>query len=222
MILSAAKIRDRMNDPYPRKLVVSPVLDATQQLQSGEGSMDLRLGQEFMLPDPAVLGCLDALDEAQAERELTGYLRAVHVSLGGTFVLHPRQFALAATLEYLRLPTDISAHVMGRSRWARVGLIIAMATYVHPGYAGCLTLELQNLGEAPIQLSPGFPIAQLLFEEVKPPHTQQPGQLACATGPEFWSLLSNSDLAKLTDLRRGHDTLTGDRGWTDHHAKKSD
>jgi len=213
VILSAEVIRQRMRDPIPNKLIVSPLLDAPGQLGTGSSSIDLRLGQEFMLADPAVLGYLDPLDEKQAENELAGYLRALHVSVGGALVLHPKQFALGATLEYLRMPLDLTAHVIGRSRWARVGLIIAMATYVHPGYSGCLTLEMQNLGDAPIELSPGYPVAQLVVEEVIASDEPDPTQLACAIGPEFWPLLSDTERAKLSALRSKRSRLTHDGRW---------
>jgi deoxycytidine triphosphate deaminase len=189
------------------------MLDRKKQLEEGAGSVDLRLGQDFALADPAMLCYLDPLE--QDEERLIGYLRAVHVSLGGRFVLHPRQFALGATLEYVRLPTTIAAHVIGRSRWARVGLIIAMATYVHPGYSGCLTLELQNLGDAPIQLSPGLAIAQLVLETVSPCDQADRSQIVCAVGPQFRTLMDKEEQGRLLALRKVHGSQTGDTGWPD-------
>jgi len=44
-------------------------------------------------------------------------------------------------------------------------LIIATASGVHPGFAGCLTLELTNLGELPIEMRPGMAICQLFLHE---------------------------------------------------------
>jgi deoxycytidine triphosphate deaminase len=153
--------------------------------------------------------------ENEDEEALIGYLRKTCLPLGGEFVLHPRQFALAATLEYIRLPRGLAGHVVGRSRWARVGLIIAMATFVHPGYSGCLTLELQNLGDIPMRLSPGFPIAQLILEEAETDRMIDPGQLTCAIGPEFLPLLSRKDKRKLARLWKTHRILSGDEGWAE-------
>ena len=59
------------------------------------------------------------------------------------------------------------AYVVGRSSWGRLGLIVATAIGVHPGFAGPLTLELRNLGETPLRLYPGQPIAQLFFHPVQ-------------------------------------------------------
>jgi dCTP deaminase len=50
---------------------------------------------------------------------------------------------------------------VGKSSLGRHGLIIETAPVVHPGFSGCLTLELANVGEIPIALYPGMEIAQL-------------------------------------------------------------
>ena len=61
------------------------------------------------------------------------------------------------------MPTNLAGYVIGRSSWGRRGLIIATAAGVHPGYTGCLTLELTNVGEIPMAIKPGFPICQLFL-----------------------------------------------------------
>ena len=90
-----------------------------------------------------------------------------YVRIGEGFYLHPKAFVLAATLEWIRLPSDRGAYVIGRSSWGRHGLIIATATGVHPGFTGCLTLELSNAGEIPIKVKPGSTICQIFIHEVK-------------------------------------------------------
>jgi deoxycytidine triphosphate deaminase len=84
-----------------------------------------------------------------------------YVPFGGTYILHPGHFVLGVTLEWLRLPRMYAGSVIGKSSWGRRGLIIATATGVHPGFTGCLTLEITNVGEIPIQISPGMLICQL-------------------------------------------------------------
>jgi dCTP deaminase len=61
----------------------------------------------------------------------------------------------------------LAAYVIGKSSWGRRGLIIATATGVHPGFKGCLTLELSNVGQLPIELKPGIEICQLFFHSVQ-------------------------------------------------------
>ncbi len=80
---------------------------------------------------------------------------------GEDFILHPRSFVLGVTLEWLRMPSNFAGYVIGKSSWGRRGLIIATATGVHPGFTGCLTLELSNIGDLPIAIRPGMTIAQL-------------------------------------------------------------
>ncbi len=59
-----------------------------------------------------------------------------------------------------------AAYVIGRSSWGRHGLIIATATGVHPGFTGCLALELANVGEIPITIKPGTTICQIFIQKV--------------------------------------------------------
>jgi dCTP deaminase len=74
-----------------------------------------------------------------------------------------RSLALVPTLEWLKLPPDLLGTVTARSTWAREGLSIATATLIEPGYQGIVTLELANLGQIPLALYPGLPIAQIAF-----------------------------------------------------------
>ncbi len=93
--------------------------------------------------------------------------RTHYVPFGKPFVLHPMTFVLAATLEWIRLPKSLAAYVVGKSSWGRCGLIIATATGVHPGFFGCITLELSNVGEIPIEVKPGYPICQLFVHTLE-------------------------------------------------------
>ncbi len=62
-----------------------------------------------------------------------------------------------------------------------------MASFVHPNYHGCLTLELQNLGGAAIALYPGLKVAHLVIMRTSAA-TESPKQIVCSTRPEFWGL----------------------------------
>lgn len=86
-----------------------------------------------------------------------------YVPLGHDFILHPNSFVLASTLEWLRMPRSLCGYVTGKSSWGRRGLIIETAPGVHPGFVGCLTLELANVGEMPIRLITGTKICQLFL-----------------------------------------------------------
>ncbi len=148
-----------------RELYVTPLLDPGRQI--GRGAIDLRLGTEFLLLKRVQS---PGLNPGELEPgELAEVQDRVTVPFGGELWLHPRHFVLAATLEYVGLPDDLSACVVGRSSWGRLGLLVATAVFVHPGFRGCLTLELANEGNAPICLSPGARVAQLEVHRLESP-----------------------------------------------------
>ncbi|MGA9389355.1 MAG: dCTP deaminase [Candidatus Sulfotelmatobacter sp.] len=168
MILSAEKIRDLLQDPHAdpaNRLVISPLLDPEKQLKPGTASVDIRLGQRFHVPLRAKLSQLDVMSPTH-QTDLLKYKDDTFVPIGDYFVLHPGQFVLGETLEWVHLPTDLVAFVVGKSTWGRDGLIIATAIGVHPNFSGILTLEISNVGEIPIYLYPGLAIAQLFLASV--------------------------------------------------------
>ena len=86
-----------------------------------------------------------------------------NVAFGNQFIIHPGQFLLGSTLEYLRVPRQLAGQVLNRSSWARTGLLVATAVSVHPGFTGALTLELVNSGTVPLKLITGSRICQLVL-----------------------------------------------------------
>jgi dCTP deaminase len=164
--LNGSEIRERLLRTEPdERLVVSPILGLKDQLRDDQASIDVRLGFQFALMAPSLI---DAVDEFEGGKSfsLSSLYKREYVPFGGRIVIHPHQFILAATLEYIRLPMDLMSYVIGRSTWGRLGLIVATAVGIQPGFAGTLTLELRNLGEAPLSLYPGQIVAQLFFHRV--------------------------------------------------------
>jgi len=97
-------------------------------------------------------------------------MQDVEVSDLQPFYLHPGEFALAATLEYIHVPYDLGCRLEGRSSWGRLGLLVhATAGFIDPGFSGNVTFELYNAGRLPIELKPGFRMAQLCFIELSDP-----------------------------------------------------
>jgi dCTP deaminase len=165
MLLKREDLDTAINDrPVESRLVVTPLL---RPAQIGEASVDLRLGPEFLLLRKTRKPGLDPTSLTQAE--LDEMQERVVIPYGDSIWLHPGHFVLAATLEFLRIPADLGAYVLGRSSWGRVGLIVATAIMVHPGFTGCLTLELINDGDSPICLHPGARIAQLAVHTLDGP-----------------------------------------------------
>lgn len=153
------------NKPLKERLIISPILNWDEQLQDGSGSVDLRLGSSFRVPKRSQLLSRDPLDH-KYEVEKGQFAEVIYVELGDYFILHPGQFALGLTLEWVRLPKNLGAFITGRSTWGRDGLVIETAAGVHPGYSGNLTLELTNVGEVPVILYPGLAYAQLFIFDV--------------------------------------------------------
>jgi dCTP deaminase len=121
-------------------------------------SVDLRLGDSFRV---FTNHKVSAIDLGDVPDNLTD---EVVVPQDGTFVIHPGEFCLGRTLEWVELPDDIVARIEGKSSLGRLGLIVhATAGFCDPGWQGTLTLELNNLTRVPIILRPGLEIAQLSF-----------------------------------------------------------
>ncbi|HEX3977018.1 MAG TPA: dCTP deaminase [Solirubrobacteraceae bacterium] len=121
-------------------------------------SVDLRLGDSFRVFHNHRA---TAIDLRQPPENLT---EEVIVPEGESFAIHPGEFCLGRTLEWVELPDDIVARIEGKSSLGRLGLIVhATAGFCDPGWKGTLTLELNNLTRVPIILHPGLEIAQLSF-----------------------------------------------------------
>ena len=86
------------------------------------------------------------------------------------FILHPGEFVLGRTLEWVELPDDLVARLEGRSSLGRLGLLIhSTAGYIDPGWKGTLTLELSNVATLPIALYHGMRIGQISFFRMSSP-----------------------------------------------------
>src|SRR3990172_4078309 len=168
MILKADRIakvlRDGQIPGAEDPFVITPSPQLADLEVSGSASVDLRLGTWFTSLRQARSAAI-TIDDGQTGTQAT---KTTYVTFGQDFFLHPRAFVLAVTLEWLRVPRDMAAYVVGKSSWGRCGLIIATATGVHPGFKGCLTLELSNVGEIPIGIKPGTTICQLFIHQVEP------------------------------------------------------
>jgi dCTP deaminase len=121
-------------------------------------SMDVRLDKFFRLFDNHKYPFIDPRTE---QDELT---RLVEVDPSEAFILHPGEFVLGSTFEFVTLPDDIAARLEGKSSLGRLGLLThSTAGFVDPGFQGHVTLELSNVATLPIKLWPGMKIGQLCF-----------------------------------------------------------
>ncbi len=181
-VLTKAQIVAAMSgEPPGRQMFITPLLNPDQ---IREASVDLRLGHEFIVFNRSLIDHIDPAASAEITKNIHRYQQRVRVRRREAFVLHPRQFVLGATLEYVVVPPSLQASVSGRSTWGRTGLVIATATTISPGYKGCITLELANEGLVPVVLRPGERIVQVTFAETKG-EAEYEGRYGYSTGPSF-------------------------------------
>lgn len=81
---------------------------------------------------------------------------------GAVCIIPPNSFALARSLEYFRIPRDILCLVIGKSTYARAGIIVNV-TPLEPEWEGFVTIEISNTTPLPVKVYANEGIAQVLF-----------------------------------------------------------
>ncbi|WP_299525276.1 dCTP deaminase [uncultured Methanobrevibacter sp.] len=159
-ILSDKTIKEYLKEG---KIVIDSLKDE-QQIQPS--SVDMRLGDEFKVFKVIRKPYIDPKDE----EDIADYMESSKVPEGEAFIIHPNEFALATTQEYVKVPDNLVARVEGRSSMGRLGVTMHVtAGYVDPGFEGRITLEISNIGAMPVALYPGQRVCQLVFETMTTP-----------------------------------------------------
>ena len=83
---------------------------------------------------------------------------------GDACVIPPNSFALARTIEYFRIPRSVITVCVGKSTYARCGIIVNVTPF-EPEWEGIVTLEVSNTTPLPARIYAGEGIAQVLFFE---------------------------------------------------------
>jgi dCTP deaminase len=155
MVLSDRDLKKALKT---RKIIIKPSPDLKEQL--GSNSIDLRLGNTFRVFDYSKFAFIDPYDK-QATQEVT---KEIKVKNGERFIIHPGDFVLGTTIEYLEVPDDLVGNLEGRSSIGRLGVIIhSTAASIECGFRGNITLELANMGKMPVALYPGMRICSVSF-----------------------------------------------------------
>jgi dCTP deaminase len=118
---------------------------------------DIRVADEFRVFTPG-LGDLAVVDPKQLET------RALVDFQGDVCIIPPNSFALARSLEYMRMPRNVLGTVLGKSTYARCG-IVTNFTPLEPGWHGYITIEISNTTPLPAKIYANEGIAQVLFFE---------------------------------------------------------
>ncbi len=140
--------------------------------QIGSCSIDLRLGNVFRIFKHTEVTHVDPREGVADE-----LMSVVTKTENEPFIIHPGEFVLGTTKEWVEIPRTLVARLDGRSSWGRLGIIIhSTAGSVQPGYTGQLTLEIANISKVPVKLWSGSRICQLTFERLSSPCEKSYGE----------------------------------------------
>ncbi len=137
------------------------VIDPLSLDQVGPASIDLHLGDEIrvMNDGPPVI---DVVDDADY-RTVTQVRR-----LDAPYLLHPGETIHGITRERIRLPGNVGGWLEGRSRFARLGLMIHVTSgFVAPGVNNRQVLEMSNVAGRPLAIHAGVRLCQLVLQRAE-------------------------------------------------------
>jgi dCTP deaminase len=188
------------------RLSIVPSPDLNELTTAGDASVDLRLGRWIVELRHSRASSLAVTKSATRQsrwevevNEVYRLSRYHFVPFGDRFILHPGRFVLGSTLEWLALPPSLAAFVTGKSSWGRRGLIIETAVGIHPRFSGCLTLEIANVGEVPLELTPGVEICQVFFHRITETKSRVASQFSGKRRPVFGIIKKDRILKRLTN-----------------------
>lgn len=146
------------------RITLKPKPNFTTQL--GSCTLDLQLGNIYRVFNHSKTPYIDP----QNPDTLKNITEEIRVKDGEAFTLHPGEFILAMTKEYIEMPDDLTGRLEGRSSIGRLGVVVhSTAANIECGFRGHITLELANMGRIPVMLYPGMRICSLSFDELTSP-----------------------------------------------------
>lgn len=187
------KVRDALslkNDSWIRERaadgMIAPFADG--QVKEADGvkvisyglssfGYDMRVADEFLIFSPAT-GEMTVVDpKAMDDRAMVRYQ-------GDVCIIPPNSFALARSVEYFRMPRNVLGICLGKSTYARVGVITNFTPF-EPGWEGYVTIEISNTTPLPAKIYANEGIAQVLFFEGDQPevtYADRKGKYQAQTG----------------------------------------
>jgi len=132
-------------------------IDPFDAEQLGAASIDLTLGDEIRVFEPGGAP-IDLRDDA----DYRDHTRIQ--SLRDAYVLDPGCTIHGITRERIELPTDLCGFLEGRSRFARLGLMIHVTSaFVQPGVSNRQVLEMSNVADRPLRIHAGVRLCQIVL-----------------------------------------------------------
>lgn len=135
-------------------------------------TVDLHLGDRFRVFSSHTIPYIDLSGSREQVNQAVEKVMGDEIAIaeGDTFVLHPGELALGATMESISVPADLVGWLDGRSSLARLGLMVHVTAHrIDPGWRGNIVLEFFNSGKLPLALRPGMPIGAMSFETMTSP-----------------------------------------------------
>lgn len=128
--------------------------------QIGAGSVDFTLSNEFSrIKESLKKGKIYDLNKI----EYTDLFEEIKAD---SMVLKPGELVLAKTLEHLTLAPDICGWIQGRSKYARLGISVHVASsFIHPGASNKQVLEIINFSPVQVTLHAGMKLCQIIFQK---------------------------------------------------------
>jgi len=147
----------------------------------GPASIDLHLSNAFRLfvrmpTDVQVRGDLDYKE----------FTKGIWVPDGHTLKMRPGETMLGITHEKITLSDDICGWLEGRSRFARIGLLVHIsASFMQPGISNHQVLEMSNFGHLDLEIIPGIAVCQFVFQRTEG-HGSYSGIFGTQSPERFW------------------------------------
>ena len=142
-------LKHRMIEPFSEKQVREGVI--SYGLSSY--GYDLRVSDEFKI----------FTNVNSANHRSQGFRRAfVCLRPGQSVIVPPNSFALARSMEYFRIPRDVLTICVGKSTYARCGIIVNVTPF-EPEWEGFVTLEISNTTPLPAKIYANEGLCQILF-----------------------------------------------------------
>lgn len=125
--------------------------------QVGVASIDLTLGREIRIIEPG-----ERVIEISEQSDYRNHTRVS--SLDAPYDLSPGETIHGITREKITLPPNLCGFLEGRSRYARLGLMIHVTSaFVQPGVSNRQVLEMSNVSSHPLQIHAGVRVCQLVL-----------------------------------------------------------
>ena len=126
----------------------------------GPGSVDLTLHDKFRL--------FKKTKKIHDVNEKIDYKNLTKLVTAKAIVIRPQETILGITVEKITLSSNICGWLEGRSRFARLGLMIHIsASFMQPGISNHQVLEISNMGHVPLRLHAGERVCQFIFQKTE-------------------------------------------------------